>query len=329
MSERAEVPHPAPPAVIFADVEAAAARIAPWAHTTPVHTSRTLNTHVGAQLHFKCENLQRVGAFKFRGACNALLQLSDNARQQGVLAWSSGNHAQAMALAGRLLDVPTTLVMPADAPAAKLAATRGYGAEVVLYDRRTTVRETLGRKIAKDRGLTIIPPYDHPHVIAGQGTAALELFAAVGPLDMLIVPCGGGGLLSGCAVVARALHPECTVVGVEPETADDATRSFTTGVLHRVHEPPTIADGARTPSLGDHTFPLILNNVDQMVTVPDEALIDAMRWLWSRMKLVVEPTGALPLAAVLQGRLNIAEKRVGIIISGGNVDLGTALGWFQ
>lgn len=314
--------------VTIADVRAAAARIAPHAHHTPVHTSRTVDDCLGARVFFKCENLQRVGAFKFRGAVNALLQLSPEARRRGVLAWSSGNHAQAMALAGRLLGVPTTLVMPEDAPAAKLAATRGYGAEIVPYDRATTVREELGRALAAERGLTIIPPYDHPHVIAGQGTAALELLAAVPELDLVLAPCGGGGLLSGTAVAVKALRPQCAVIGVEPATADDATRSFRTGQLQTVHEPPTIADGARTPSLGTHTFPLVRRLVDDMVTVDDAALVRAMRLVWERMKLVIEPTAALPLAALLEGKVAAQGRRIGVVLSGGNVDLKAALDWF-
>ncbi len=319
---------PLPPdSPVYADVEAAAARLAPPVHRTPVHTSTTLDQRLGAQVFCKCENLQRVGAFKFRGAMNALLQLPENARKQGVLAWSSGNHAQAMALAGRLLGVPVTIVMPADAPATKRAATAGYGAEIVPYDRATTVREELGRALARQRGLTIIPPYDHPHVIAGQGTAALELIDEVGPLDLVLVPCGGGGLLSGTALATKGRLPGARVVGVEPETADDATRSVATGQLQRVHEPPTIADGARTPSLGRHTFPLVLRHVDAMATVPDAALVDAMRFVMARMKLVIEPTAALPLAALLTGAVPCAGLRVGLVFSGGNVDLRQALEW--
>jgi threo-3-hydroxy-L-aspartate ammonia-lyase len=270
---------------------------------------------------FKCENFQRTGSFKFRGAFNALANLSAEQRQQGVLTYSSGNHAQAVALAGRLLNIPTTIVMPQDAPAVKLAATRGYGAEVILYDRAETSREALAREIAAERGATVIPPYDHRHVIAGQGTTAKELFETVGELDWLLVCCGGGGLLSGCAIAAHTLAPNCRVVGVEPEQGDDATRSFHTKTLQTVHNPETIADGARTPSLGTLTFPLVLHYVHEMVAVSDAALLRSLFYLWERMKLVIEPTGALAATALLEGKLDLTGTRVGVIISGGNVDL--------
>lgn len=301
-------------------VRAAAERLRGVAHRTPVFTSRTLDERVGARVFLKAENLQRVGAFKFRGAYNALSRLDEQARSAGVLAYSSGNHAQAVALAGRLLGIRTTIVMPVNAPAAKLAATRGYGAEVITYDPAETVREQLAQRIARERGMTVIPPYDHVDIVAGQGTAALELLEDVGPLDALYAPCGGGGLLSGTAIVARALSPEGTVVGVEPELADDATRSFRTGELHSVMNPPTIADGLRTPSLGTVTFPLVLQNVDEMVTVSDAEIIDAMRFLWTRLKLVVEPSGAAGLAPLLRPE-PARGGRIGVIISGGNVDL--------
>jgi threo-3-hydroxy-L-aspartate ammonia-lyase len=280
-----------------------------------------VDERTGALVFFKCENLQRAGAFKFRGAYNALSQLTPDERARGVLTFSSGNHAQAIALAGRLLGVPTSIVMPEDAPAVKLTATRGYGGEVITYDRARESREELGRRLAAERGLVVIPPYDHPHVIAGQGTAAKELLEDVGPLDLLLAPCGGGGLLSGSALSARALLPGCRVIGVEPEQADDATRSFRTRTLHTVTNPDTIADGARTPSLGSLTFPLVLENVDDMVTVSDAAIVRAMRVLWERMKLVVEPTGALAAAALLEGAVEARGRRVGVILSGGNVDL--------
>jgi threonine dehydratase len=286
-----------------------------------VQTSRSVDERSGARVFFKCENLQRAGAFKFRGAYNALSQLTPEERSRGVLTYSSGNHAQAIALAGRLLGVPTSIVMPADAPVVKLTATRGYGGEVITYDRARESREELGRRLAAERGLVVIPPYDHAHVIAGQGTAALELLEDVGPLDLLLSPCGGGGLLSGTALSARALCPGCRVIGVEPEQADDATRSFRTRTLHTVTNPDTIADGARTPSLGSLTFPLVLENVDDMVTVSDAAIVRAMRVLWERMKLVVEPTGALAAAALLEGAVEARGRRVGVILSGGNVDL--------
>ena len=305
----------------YDDVAAAALRLRGLAHRTPVHTSRTLDALTGARVFLKCENYQRAGAFKFRGAYNALARLTPEQRARGVLTYSSGNHAQALALAGSLLGVPTTIVMPEDAPAVKLAATRGYGGEVVTYDRRTQDREELGRRIAAQRGLGVIPPYDHPDVVAGQGTAAKELLEEVDGLDLLLVPCGGGGLLSGCALAARAMAPGCRVVGVEPERADDAARSFRTRTLVRVENPDTIADGARTPSLGAITFPLVLANVDDMATVSDRAIVEAMLVLWSRLKLVVEPTGALAAAALLCGAVAAPGKRVGVVLSGGNVDV--------
>jgi threonine dehydratase len=305
----------------FEDVKDAADRVRGVAHRTPVLTSRSLDEALGARVFFKAECFQRAGAFKFRGAYNALSRLSDEERRRGVLSYSSGNHAQAVALAGRLLEIPRTIVMPADAPAVKLAATRGYGAEVVTYDRRREVREEIGRRIAEERGLVVIPPYDHPHVIAGQGTAALELFEDVGPLDVVLAPCGGGGLVSGTALAALGRSPGCKVVGVEPERADDATRSFRTRTLQTVSNPDTIADGARTPSLGKLTFPLVLEHVSDMQTVSEDEIVRAMRWLWERLKAVVEPTGALAAAAVLERKLPVEGRRVGVILSGGNVDL--------
>jgi threonine dehydratase len=312
---------PQPLPVSYADVEAAAARLAGHAHRTPVLTSRAVNERTGAEVFFKCENFQRIGAFKFRGAYNALAQLPDGERRRGVLTFSSGNHAQAIALAGRLLGIRATIVMPDDAPPVKLAATRGYGAEVITYDKNETSREALGTRIAAERGLTVIPPYDHPHVVAGQGTAAKELIEDAGALDWLFVPCGGAGLLSGCAIAATHLAPGCKVVGVEPAAGDDATRSFRTKTLQTVHNPDTIADGARTPSLGKITFPLVLAYVHDMTTVDDRALLAAMLYLWERMKIVVEPTGALGAAGLFGGGHDVAGKRVGVVISGGNVDL--------
>ena len=278
-------------------------------------------------MFFKCENLQRAGAFKFRGAYNAMSRLSADQRRRGVLAYSSGNHAQAVALAGQLLDIPRVIVMPTDAPAVKRAATEGYGAAIVTYDRERDDREAIGRRIAAERALTIIPPYDHLHVIAGAGTAARELIDEVGPIDLLLVPCGGGGLLSGSALTARALAPGCQVVGVEPAAADDATRSFRSRTLHRVDNPKTIADGARTPSLGAITFPLVLANVSSMTVVDDERLLRAMFYLWERLKLVVEPTGALAAAALLETDIAEGAQRVGVILSGGNVDLAEIGAW--
>jgi threonine dehydratase len=284
-------------------------------------TSRTVDAWTGARVFFKCENLQRAGAFKFRGGYNALARFSDEQKRRGVLTFSSGNHAQAVALAGRLLGVPTTIVMPDDAPAVKLQAVRDYGGEVVTYDRRSTGREELAERLAAERGLVLVPPFDHADIIAGQGTAAKELIEEAGALDVLLVPCGGGGLLTGSALAAGALSPGCRVIGVEPAAGDDATRSFKTGTLQTVSNPDTIADGARTSSLGALTFPLVLRYVHDMVTVDDAALIAAMRRLWERLKLVVEPTGALGAAALFEGRADVKGARVGVILSGGNVDL--------
>lgn len=311
----------------YADVEEAAQRLAAAAHRTPVLTSRLIDARAGARLFFKCENLQRAGAFKFRGAYNALSRLSDDQRRRGVVTYSSGNHAQAIALAGQLLGIPRVIVMPADAPSVKRAATEAYGAEIIVYDRNTHDREVLGQQVSQDRGLTLIPPYDHPHVIAGQGTAARELFEEVGALDFLFVPCGGGGLLSGSALAARALSPQCQVVGVEPAAADDATRSFRTRTVQTVTNPQTVADGARTPSLGALTFPLVLALVADMTTVDDPVLLRTMFHLWERLKVVVEPTGALGAAAALDDSGRIRGTRVGVILSGGNVDLSQLSYW--
>jgi len=306
--------------VNYGDIAAAHDRIRGEAHRTPVLTSATVIARTGATVFFKPENLQRMGAFKFRGAYNALSQLPPDDRKRGVVAFSSGNHAQAVALAGRLLNVPRVIVMPAEAPRVKLEATRGYGAEVVTYQKSEN-REDVARKISADRGLTVIPPYDHPHIVAGQGTAAKELIEDAGPFDLLLVPCGGGGLLSGSAVASKHLNPACRVIGVEPAAGDDATRSFRTRTLQTVSNPDTIADGARTPSLGKITYPLVMRYVDDMLTVTDEELLRSMFYLWERMKIVVEPTGALAAAALLEGKVNAKGKRVGVILSGGNCDL--------
>jgi threonine dehydratase len=311
----------------FSDVESAAHQIAGVAHRTPVATSRTVDARTGAHLFFKCENLQRAGAFKFRGAYNALSRLSADERRRGVVTFSSGNHAQAIALAGQVLDIPRVIVMPSDAPAVKRIATEGYGGEVVLYDREREDREAIGQRLARDRGLTLVPPYDHPHIIAGQGTAARELIEEVGALDFLFVPCGGGGLLSGSAISARAMAPGCQVIGVEPAAGDDATRSFRTKQLQTVHNPKTVADGARTPSLGSLTFPLILQYVSDMTTVDDPALLRTMFYLWERLKMIVEPTGALGAAAALERATTIRGARVGVVLSGGNVDMTQASQW--
>jgi len=288
-------------------------------------TSRMLDERTGAKVFFKCENFQRMGAFKFRGAFNALSQLTQEEKRRGVLAYSSGNHAQAVALAGTLLGVKTVIVMPADAPQVKLEATRAYGGEVITYDPKTAKREELAAAIARERGLAVIPPYNHPGVIAGQGTAAKELIEETGPLDFLLVPCGGAGLLSGCAVAADHWSPGCKVIGVEPEAGDDATRSFRTRTLQSCHNPDTIADGARTPSLGTLTFPLVMKYVHDMTTVNDTELLRSMFWIWERMKIVAEPTGVLAAAALMEGKLDglhdYRDKRVGVVISGGNADI--------
>lgn len=307
--------------VTYAEIEAAAQRLTNKAHTTPILTSTTVNQLTNAQVFFKCENFQRTGAFKFRGAYNALSQLSETQKRRGVIAYSSGNHAQAVAKAGQLLNIPTTIVMPRNAAYVKLAATRSYGAEVLLYQPEEITREELATKLAKEQHLTIIPPYDHKDIIAGQGTVAKELIEEAGQLDMLLVGCGGGGLLSGCAISAKTLLPNCHVIGVEPEKADDATRSFYSQTLHKCYNPDTIADGARTPSLGQLTFPLVLHYVDEMTTVSEEAIRRTMKFLWERLKIVVEPTGTLATAALLEGIVSVHQKRVGVIISGGNVDI--------
>jgi threonine dehydratase len=311
----------------FADVESAAREIAGIAHHTPVATSHSIDAQTGASVFFKCENLQRAGAFKFRGAYNALSRLSTDDRRRGVVTFSSGNHAQAIALAGRILDIPRVIVMPSDAPEVKRAATAAYGGEIVLYDRDREDREAIGRRLAAERGLTLVPPYDHPHIIAGQGTAALELLDDVGPLDVLFAPCGGGGLLSGTALTAATRSPGCRVIGVEPAAGDDATRSFRTKRLQTVHNPVTVADGARTPSLGALTFPLVMQYVSDMTTVDDPTLLRTMFHLWERLKLVVEPTGALGAAAAIHGQAPLAGKRVGVILSGGNVELAQVGRW--
>jgi threonine dehydratase len=312
-------------ALTFAEVADAHERIKGVAKRTPVLSSATVDALTGASVHFKCENFQRMGAFKFRGAYNALSQLAPEQRRKGVVAFSSGNHAQAVALSGRLLGIPATIVMPADAPKVKLEATRGYGAEVVLYDAHHEDRQKIAESLSAGRGMTLIPPFDHPHIAAGQGTAAKELFEDAGPLDLLLVPCGGGGLLSGCAVAARHLSPQCRVIGVEPAAGDDGARSFRSGTLVTIGTPDTIADGARTASLGPKvTFPTILQNVDDFLTVTDDELLKTMFFLWERMKIVVEPTGALAACGLLEGKLEARGRKVGVVISGGNVDLAWA-----
>lgn len=307
----------------YADVEIAAGRLKGVAHHTPALTSRTANERTGASLVFKPENLQRIGAFKFRGGYNAIAALSPEQKRAGVLTFSSGNHAQAIAYAGKLLGVPTTIIMPEDAPQAKTAATKAYGGEVVLYDRYTQDRLEIGNRLASERGLTLIPPYDHPHVIAGQGTATKELIEDAGPLDMLLVCLGGGGLLAGAALAAKALNPACRVFGVEPEAGNDGQQSLRSGAIVKIPVPKTIADGAQTLFLGDYTFPIIQDLVEDIVTVSDAALIETMRFFAERMKLVVEPTGCLAAAAAFTGAVPVKGHRVGVIISGGNVDLAS------
>ena len=312
----------APALPTYEDVVAAAGRIVGHAHRTPVVTSRTLNEAMGAEVFLKCEHLQRMGAFKFRGGFNALSKFTPAQRAAGVVAFSSGNHAQAIALSARLLGMPATIVMPQDAPAVKIEATRGYGAEVVLYDRYADDREQIGRDLAARHDFTLVPPYDHPDVIAGQGTAAKELFEEVGALDALFVPLGGGGLLSGSALAAKALSPRCRLYGVEPEAGNDGQQSFRSGEIVHIDTPYTIADGAQTQHLGQLTFPIIRRDVDDVLTATDAELVECMSFLASRLKMVVEPTGCLGLAAArtLQDRLR--GQRVGVVLSGGNIDIG-------
>lgn len=305
----------------YNDVAAAAERIADYANKTPVMTSRTVNEEFGAEVFFKCENFQRMGAFKFRGAMNALRQFTPQQRTAGVVTFSSGNHAQAIALSAKLLGIPATIIMPHDAPAAKVAATKGYGGNVVIYDRYTEDREKIGQNLAEKQGLTLIPPYDHPHVIAGQGTATKELIEEVGPLDALFVCLGGGGLLSGSALAARHLSPDCMIYGVEPEAGNDGQQSFRSGSIVHIDTPKTIADGAQTQHLGQYTFAIIQQNVNDILTVSDTELVTAMKFIAERMKIVVEPTGCLGFAAARARKSELQGKRIGIIISGGNVDI--------
>lgn len=305
----------------FTDIQAAAARIAGIAHRTPVLTSRTANARTNAQLFFKCENYQRTGAFKFRGACNAIARFTDAQRAAGVLTYSSGNHAQAIALAASLTGIKAAIIMPHDAPTLKVAATKGYGAEVIVYDRYTENREEIGRRLAAERGMTLVPPYDHRDVICGQGTAAMELFEETGPLDLLLVCLGGGGLLAGSAISARAMSPQCRVIGVEPAAGDDGRQSLRRGEVVTIGVPDTIADGAMVTHLGAHNFEVIRRDVDDIVTVSDAQLVETMKFFAERMKTVVEPTGCLAAAAALHGALPVAGLRVGILVSGGNVDL--------
>lgn len=314
---------------MVARLAAARTRVAGVAHRTPVLTSRALDEACGAHVFLKCENLQRVGAFKFRGAWNFLGALSTQVRARGIVAYSSGNHAQAAALAAKLHGVPAAVVMPSFAPAAKLAATRGYGAEVLLYDQLGEEREALAERTARERGCTLMPPFDHPDIAAGQGTAAAELFDEVGALDTLVAPVGGGGLLSGTALAAAVAGHGTRVIGVEPATGDDGARSFRSGRLERADHVDTICDGARTPTLSELTLALIRRYAHDIVTADDAQVLRAMRILWERAKLVVEPTGALAIAALMSGKVDVRSQRVGVILSGGNVDLAQALEWFQ
>lgn len=307
---------------MFDEIQAARERLRGHAHVTPIAASRALNELVGAEVFLKCENFQRAGAFKFRGAFNALSRLSEEEKARGIIAFSSGNHAQGVALAGKLFGVRVTVVMPRDAPAIKRAATEAYGATIIDYDASETSREELARSLQARHGYTLVPPFDHPDIIAGQGTVALEMLEELKTLDLLLIPCGGGGLLSGSAIAAKGVAPNCRVIGIEPELGDDATRSFRTKTLQVIKTPATIADGTRTPSLGTHTFPLVLKYVDDMQTVSEAAIIEAVQFLFYRVKLVVEPSGALGVAALLS-RVVRSKGRVGVILSGGNVDAAT------
>jgi threo-3-hydroxy-L-aspartate ammonia-lyase len=308
-------------AISFQDVERAHERLSGVVHRTPVLTSTYANSQTGAELFFKCENFQRMGAFKFRGAYNAISQFTPEQRTQGVVTFSSGNHAQAVALSAAILGVKSVIIMPNDAPVIKIEATRGYGGEVVLYDRYTEDREAISKRIVEERKMTLVPPYDHPQVMAGQGTAAKELIEDTGTLDVLFVPVGGGGLISGCAAAAKTMSPGCIVIGVEPEAGNDAQRSLRSGHIVHIDTPQTIADGAQTQHVGQYTFPVIQRLVDDILTVSDNELIQTMKFFASRMKIIVEPTGCLGAAAAFSRQLDLQGKRVGIILSGGNVDL--------
>jgi threonine dehydratase len=307
---------------MFKDIEAARIRLKGIANITPILTSSTLNKMLNAEIYFKCENFQRVGAFKFRGAYNCISQLTDDQKSRGVVAFSSGNHAQAVALVGSMLGIKTTIIMPNNAPVTKLQATIGYGAEVVQYDPQTESREAIAAEMVEANGYALVPPFNHIDIIAGQGTAVLEMLEQTDDLDSILVPCGGGGLLSGSAIAAKGKSPGCKVIGIEPELGDDATRSFYSKTLHTIETPDTIADGTRTTSLGSLTFPLILEHVDEMKTVSEDSIIQAVQFLFYRMKLVVEPSGALGLAALLSQAVSM-RGRIGVLISGGNIDSET------
>lgn len=305
----------------YDDVLAAAGRLKNVAHKTPVLHCSSADHLYRAQFFFKSENLQRSGSFKFRGAFNTLSRFTPEQRKAGVLTFSAGNHAQAIALTARLLDIPALIVMPEDAAVSKMAATREYGAQVVTYSRHTEDRLAISHKLAMERGMTLVPPSEHPDVIAGQGTVVKELLEQVPTLDYLFVCLGGGGLLSGSVLAAQALAPNCKVIGVEPEAANDGQQSLRKGEIVEIPYPTTIADGAQACSLGALTFPLIRQGVEEIVTVSDLQLMQAMRFFAERMKIVVEPTGALAFAGACHSKIALGGKRVGIIVSGGNVDL--------
>ncbi|MBZ5611629.1 MAG: pyridoxal-phosphate dependent enzyme [Acidobacteriia bacterium] len=305
----------------LSDIQGAAARIRGLAHRTPVLTSRLFDARAGVSVFFKCENFQRGGAFKFRGASNFIYSIPKDQLSRGVVSYSSGNHAQAVALAAASVGIPATIVMPADAPKSKLEATRGYGARVVTYDRMTGNREAIGKQISEETGATLVPPYDHPWTIAGQGTAALEFLEQAPELDALVVPIGGGGLISGCAIAAKALRPGIRIFGVEPEDANDTYLSLRAGSRVEIPMPQTIADGLRATKPGAITFPIIQKHVEDVVLVSDAEIRDAMKFVITRMKLLVEPSGAATAAAVFHRKLPAGLKRVGVLVSGGNVDL--------
>lgn len=313
----------------YSEVVAAAERLADVANRTPVMTSRTLNADTGSQVFMKCENFQRAGAFKFRGAYNAISKLDEEQRKQGVITYSSGNHAQSLALAGKLLGVSILVVMPDNAPHVKRQATEGYGASVVQFDPRKEEREAVVARIQAEQGQYLIPPFDHPDVIAGQGTAAKELIEEVGDLDVVLAPCGGGGLLSGTAIATKHLLPRARVVGVEPEGANNGNLAFGEGRIMRVENPVTMADGLKPKALGEHTFSAIGKHVDQMLTVSEGEIRATLRFLWTRMKLVIEPSGAVGLAPVYHCLEELRGKRVGVILSGGNADIAAVAEWFK
>lgn len=313
--------------ITLEDIQSAAERLSRIAQRTPLATSRTLNDRTGAEVYCKCENLQRAGAFKFRGAYNAVSQLSGDQKRRGVVSFSSGNHAQALALAGKLLHTPTVIVMPNDAPAVKLAATRGYGAEVVLYDRVEQKREAIARQLGEERGLALIPPFEHPHIIAGQGTAALELLTDVPDLDVLIAPIGGGGLISGCSLAAHALKPDIRIFGVEPDTANDTCLSLQKGAIVSTPQSHSIMDGLLPTAPGELTFSIMREHLENVALVTDDEAQEAVRFLLLRMKLLVEPSGAAPIAALLAGKVpNGQGKKIGVVLSGGNIDAGKLAG---